>query len=78
MENGKGEKWGKVQGIRSINDGYKTDRGEVKDRMGNEEAKELICMTHGHELRGVGCSLSLIHISEPTRQRCVSRMPSSA
>ena len=23
-------------------------------------------------------SLSLIHISEPTRQRCVSRMPSSA
>ena len=22
--------------------------------MGNGEAKELICMTHGHELRGVG------------------------
>ena len=26
--------------------------GEVKNSMGNEEAKELICMTHGHELRG--------------------------
>ena len=25
--------------------------GEVKNSMGNEEAKELICMTHGHELR---------------------------
>ena len=22
--------------------------------MGNEEAKELICKTHGHELMGVG------------------------
>ena len=28
------------------------------------------------EASGIG--LSLIHISEPTRQRCVSRMPSSA
>ena len=27
---------------------------------------------------GALLSLSLIHISEPTRQRCVSRMPSSA
>ena len=26
-------------------------QGEVKNSMGNEEAKELICMTHGHELR---------------------------
>ena len=23
--------------------------------MGNGEAKEVICTTHGHELRGVGC-----------------------
>ena len=29
--------------------------GEVKNSMGNGEAKELICMTHGHELRGRGC-----------------------
>ena len=26
--------------------------GEVKNSMGNGEAKELICTTHGHELRG--------------------------
>ena len=25
---------------------------EVKNSMGNVEAKELICMTHGHELKG--------------------------
>ena len=41
----------KVQGIRSINDRSKID-GEVKNSMGNVEAKELICMSHGHELRG--------------------------
>ena len=34
--------------------------GEVKNSIGNGEAKELICMTHGHELRagmlvGGGC-----------------------
>ena len=27
-------------------------QGEVKNSMGNGEAKELICMIHGHELRG--------------------------
>ena len=26
--------------------------GEVKNSMGNGEAKEFICTTHGHELRG--------------------------
>ena len=37
-------------------------QGEVKNSMGNGEAKEVICTTHGHELRregmlvGVGCS----------------------
>ena len=39
-----------VQGIRNINCRYEID-GEVKNGMGNGEAKELICMTHGHELR---------------------------
>ena len=29
-------------------------QGEVKNSMGNREAKELICTTHGHEL-SVGC-----------------------
>ena len=27
-------------------------QGEVKNSIGNVEAKELICATHGHELRG--------------------------
>ena len=26
-------------------------QGEVKNSIGNGEAKEFICMTHGHELR---------------------------
>ena len=26
-------------------------QGEVKNSIGNGVAKELICMTHGHELR---------------------------
>ena len=29
--------------------------GEVKNSMGNGEAKELICMTHGHEIRRGEC-----------------------
>ena len=28
--------------------------GDVKNSTGNSEAKELLCMTHGHELRGGG------------------------
>ena len=27
-------------------------QGEGKNNIGNVEAKELICMTHGHELKG--------------------------
>ena len=27
-------------------------QGEVKNSIGNVEAKELTCMTHGHELKG--------------------------
>ena len=30
------------------------DRGEVKNSIGNGEAKELMYMTHGYELRGWG------------------------
>ena len=37
----------KAQGIRSINGSYKIDRGRIR----NGEAKELICTTHGQELR---------------------------
>ena len=44
----------KVRGIRSIHGRYKIDGGEVKNSMGNGETKELICMTHRHELSGAG------------------------
>ena len=46
-----GENGRKIQGIISINGRYKIRQGEVKKSMGNGEAKELTCMTHGHELR---------------------------
>ena len=41
----------RVQGIRSIIGRYNR-QGEVKNSMGSSEAKELIGMTHGHELKG--------------------------
>ena len=40
----------KVQEISSINGKYKI--GKVKNSIGNGEAKELVCTTHGHELKG--------------------------
>ena len=39
----------KVQVLRAEN-----RQGKVKNSIGNGEAKELICMVHGHELKGVG------------------------
>ena len=39
----------KVWGIRSIIGRYKID-GDIKNSIGNGEAKELICKTSGHEL----------------------------
>ena len=47
---GERENGGKGTGIKKHNCGYKI--GEVKNSIGNGEAKEVICMTHGHELRG--------------------------
>ena len=41
----------KVQGIRSINE---SREGDIKNSIGNGEAKEHICMTQGHELRWGG------------------------
>ena len=41
----------KAHGIRSINGRWTIDRGEVRNSIGNVEAKELTCTTHGHELR---------------------------
>ena len=48
---GRGRMGEKVQGVRSINGRYKIDRGS-KNSIGNGEVKELMCMTHGHELKG--------------------------
>ena len=49
---GRGGRMGeKLQGIRSINGRYIIDRVEGKNSMGNGEANELICTTHGHEVR---------------------------
>ena len=52
QQGGGGKRMGeKVQGIRSIIGKHKIRRGRaVKNSIVNEEAKELICMTHGHEL----------------------------
>ena len=47
---GEGRMGERVQRISSINGRQKTDRGEVKTSIGNVEAKELISMTHRHEL----------------------------
>ena len=44
---------GKVQRINSINGRWKIDRG-CKNSIRNVEAKELTCMTHGHELSREG------------------------
>ena len=48
---GEGENGGKGTGNKKHKWQVQNRFGEVKNSMGNEEAKELICMTHGHELR---------------------------
>ena len=50
MARGQGRMGEKEQGIRSIIGRYKID-GEVKNSIGNGEAKELVCRPPGHELR---------------------------
>ena len=39
-----------MRGWRSRTGRYRID-GEIKNHIGNGEAKELTCATHGHELR---------------------------
>ena len=48
---GEGGEWGKGTGNKKHNQQVLNRQGEVKNSNGNGEAKELICMTHGHELR---------------------------
>ena len=47
---GKGRMGEKMKGLRSTIGRHKI--GDVKNSIGNGEAKELIFMTHGHELSG--------------------------
>ena len=42
-------------GIKKHNWQGQNRQGEVKNSIGTEEAKELACMTHGHELKGRDC-----------------------
>ena len=47
----KGEEWRKGTGNKKHRWQVQNRLGEVKNSIGNEEAKELIGMIHGHELR---------------------------
>ena len=53
MGGGKKKIGNKVQGIRSTDWQVQHRQGDVKNSRGNREAKELICMTHRHELRRI-------------------------
>ena len=48
-----GGEWGKGTGIKKHNWQEQNRQGEIKNSIGNREAKELICTTHGHEGKGV-------------------------
>ena len=49
---GRGKMEGKVQGVRRTNGYVQNRQVDVKNSIGNGIAKELTCMTHGHELMG--------------------------
>ena len=49
---GRGESGGKGTGNKKHKWLVQNRQGECKNSIGNREAKELICMTCGHELRG--------------------------
>ena len=42
-----------VQGRRSMVSMHNVDRERLKNGMGNRGVKELLCTTHGHDLRGM-------------------------
>ena len=50
----RGVNMGKVTEKKKHNWQVQSRQREVKNSIRNEEAKELICTTHGHELRGGG------------------------
>ena len=43
--------WGKGKGNKKYKQQIQNRQGEVKNSIGNGEAQELTCITHGHELR---------------------------
>ena len=47
---GRGRMWGKRTGNKKHTKWAQNRQGKVKNSIGNGEAKELISMTHGHEL----------------------------
>ena len=49
---GKGDNGGKGTGNKKHNWQVQNRQGDVKNSIGNGEAKELTCTTRGHELRG--------------------------
>ena len=51
---GGGENGGKSTGNKKYKWWVQNGQGEGNNSIGNGEAKELIYMTHGHELRGEG------------------------
>ena len=52
MGRGRGKNGRKGTGNKKHKWWVQNRQGKVKNIMGNGEAKELICMTHGHELKG--------------------------
>ena len=54
IQEGKGENGGKNAEIKKYKLVGTEQAGDVKNSIGNEEAKELMCVTHGCELRGAG------------------------
>ena len=51
-----GENGGKGTGSKKHNWWVQNRQWDVKNSIGNGEAKELVCMTHGHELKAGGWS----------------------
>ena len=51
VERGRGKDGGEGIGNKKHKWQVQNRQGEVKNSIGNGEAKELICVTHGHELR---------------------------
>ena len=56
---GRGENWGKSTGNKKHKQQVQNRQGDVKNSVGNGEAKELIYITHGYELRGYGGDLGM-------------------